>query len=388
MIFHIKVKQFRKIEDPFDRGFIPGTNKLNEKVKYVGIWHIDDTPSGIPMSTNPREQKLTSGVAKNIDSSLNSRDKNFHLKNRGLVLSAKQVSFNNKTSIMTLTMDNDFEHGNVDGGHTYQIALNNKNKGLDQYIPFEVMVNVEDIIEDLAESRNTSTQVDVKSLAELSKKFKPIQDYLKKEDFYKRITFKQNQKAENPIDAREVVAILTMFDIDRYTPNNHPVQSYSSKAQILKYYLNQAGPEHYRKFSNIAPDIFALFDTIEQRFPVAYNNSSGRYGAKSFSGYQIDKKGKQKSYLTKFGGQTVFYKVPYGLIYPLLAAFRSNVRFDESTQKFEWKKNPIDLFEMLKSDLVCTVMDELEATGNNPNALGKHKNIWGMLYMKVASNIN
>ncbi|MFR5704092.1 MAG: hypothetical protein ACLUD0_21050 [Eubacterium ramulus] len=43
-------------------------------------------------------------------------------------------------------------HGNIDGGHTYKIVCDHRNAGLDQYVQFEVMTGVEDIIEKLAGS--------------------------------------------------------------------------------------------------------------------------------------------------------------------------------------------------------------------------------------------
>ncbi len=66
-------------------------------------------------------------------------------------------------------------HGDIDGGHTYKIVCLHKGEGLEQYVPFEVMTGVEDIIEQLAEARNTSVQVDQKSLAELAQRFEPDQ---------------------------------------------------------------------------------------------------------------------------------------------------------------------------------------------------------------------
>ena len=58
---------------------------------------------------------------------------------------------------------------NIDGGHTYKIVCEHKGENLEQYVQFEVMTGVEDIIENLAEARNTSVQVDAKSMAEFPK---------------------------------------------------------------------------------------------------------------------------------------------------------------------------------------------------------------------------
>lgn len=286
--FKVKGNTFRKLDDPFENG---------KSKKYVFYVNVNDVPEGIPMATNPREQKLTSGVAKAIEDSLSSNDGYFHLKNRGIVISAAKVSFNNAKELVTLEFDDDTTQGNIDGGHTYKIICQHKTdeRKLDQYVQFEVMTGVEDIIEDLARARNTSVQVDEKSMAELANKFDPVKEALEGMPFYKRIAFKQNQTFVDPetgkkskmIDAREIVAILTMFDINRFTENNQPTQAYSGKGQMLKIYLEN--PEYYRKFVNVAHDIFDLFDTVEMEFPDAYNASGGRYGRKKYSGYKEGK---------------------------------------------------------------------------------------------------
>ena len=88
----VKDSSFRKLDDPFEN--------TNSK-KYVFYVKIDDVAEGIPMATNPRDQKLTSNVAKAITDSLESNDGYFHLKNRGIVISAKKVNYNNKTGKVT-----------------------------------------------------------------------------------------------------------------------------------------------------------------------------------------------------------------------------------------------------------------------------------------------
>ena len=208
----VRENTFRKLEDPFENGAAK---------KYVFYVKVDDVAEGIPMATNPRDQKLTSGVATAIKESLLSNDGYFHLKNRGIVLSAESVHYNNKEKIATIIFSDELSHGNIDGGHTYKIVCEHKGENLEQYVQFEVMTGVEDIIENLAEARNTSVQVDAKSMAELAEKFDPIKEGLEGMPFFKRIAFKQNQisvddetgKKNKMIDAREIVAIISMFNI-------------------------------------------------------------------------------------------------------------------------------------------------------------------------------
>ena len=384
--FKVKGNTFRKLDDPFENG---------KSKKYVFYVNVNDVPEGIPMATNPREQKLTSGVAKAIEDSLSSNDGYFHLKNRGIVISAAKVSFNNAKELVTLEFDDDTTQGNIDGGHTYKIICQHKTdeRKLDQYVQFEVMTGVEDIIEDLARARNTSVQVDEKSMAELANKFDPVKEALEGMPFYKRIAFKQNQTFVDPetgkkskmIDAREIVAILTMFDINRFTENNQPTQAYSGKGQMLKIYLEN--PEYYRKFVNVAHDIFDLFDTVEMEFPDAYNASGGRYGRKKYSGY---KEGKECVGKSKFGLNDLAYKVPDGFLYPVVAAFRTMIVENSETGKFEWVSgiDPVTIWDKVKNELVDRVMSFAGSIGDNPNSVGKDPNIWAFAYLTVKNAID
>lgn len=374
---YVKENSFRKLDDPFNE---------NSK-KYIFYVKVCDVPEGIPMATNPRDQKLTSSVAQAITESLESNDGYFHLKNRGIILSAKSCTYDNKRREVTINFTDDTLHGNIDGGHTYKIMCNHRNSGLDQYVQFEVMTGVEDIIEKLAEARNTSVLVDEKSLAELRQKFDPIKEGLEGMPFFNRIAFKQNQqsfddetnKKQKMIDAREVVSIISMFNAEKFDSINHPTKAYSSKAKMLEMYLENS--ESYRKYVNIMPDIFDLYDTVEEEFAVAFNETGGRYGRKKYSGY---KDGKVVG-VTKFGCHDIYYKIPDGLIYPTVAAFRSLVFYNVDTDKYEWKNgvNPIDVWEKVKNTLTSQIMSFASAIGDNPNTVGKDANIWNLAYMTI-----
>lgn len=374
---YVKENSFRKLDDPFN----------DVAKKYVFYVKVCDVPEGIPMATNPRDQRLTSGVAQAIKDSLESNDGYFHLKNRGIVLSAKSCTYNNKTKEVTINFTDDMLHGNIDGGHTYKIVCEHRNTDLDQYVQFEVMTGVEDIIEKLAEARNTSVQVDEKSMAELQQKFDPIKEGLEGMTFFNRIAFKQNQQAFDDdtnkklkmIDAREVVSIINMFNIDKFDAVTHPITAYSSKAKMLELYLED--PESYRRYVNIMPDIFDLYDTIEMEFATAFNETGGRYGRKKYSGY----KDGNVIGLSKFGLRELYYKIPDGLIYPAVAAFRSLVMLNSETDKYEWKNgvDPITIWDKCKTNMASQIMNFASAIGDNPNAVGKDSNIWNLAYMTV-----
>ena len=182
----MKAVQFKRMDDP--------VKKNSGRRIYQCYVKIDDIPEGITFETNPREQNLNKDIPKQIESSLLSNDGDFHIKNRGIVISAQKVSYDTKKEEAVVVFGDPYEHGDIDGGHTYFICLKHKGKGLNQYVRFEIMIGVEDIIEELAAARNTSEQVDDKSLAELAKKFDPIKDAIDGVSFFNRIAFKQNQK--------------------------------------------------------------------------------------------------------------------------------------------------------------------------------------------------
>ena len=223
-------------------------------------------------------------------------------------------------------------------------------------------------------------------MAELAEKFDPIKEGLEGMPFFNRIAFKQNQvsvdetgKKNKMIDAREIVAILNMFNITTYDSLHHPTQAYSSKAKMLDMYLKN--PEEYRAYVNVMTDIFDLYDAIEMEFAEAYNAGGGRYGRKKYAGY---KEGKVVA-KSKFGLNEMQYKVPDGLLYPTVAAFRSLLIMNESTKKYEWKNGiePIKVWDSCKVDLANKIMNFAASIGDNPNAVGKDTNIWDLAYMTI-----
>ena len=140
-------------------------------------------------------------------------------------------------------------------------------------------------------------------------------------------------------------------------------------------------PEDYRAYVNVMPDLFDLYDVIEMEFADAYNAGGGRYGRKKYAGYK-DGKIVAKS---KFGLNDLQYKVPDGLLYPAVAAFRSLLVMNETTGKYEWKNGvgPIEVWDRCKIDLTNKIMNFAASIGDNPNAVGKDSNVWDLAYMTI-----
>jgi len=157
----IPVKSFRKFEDPFSQ-----EDKGNRPTKYRFYAQVADIPMELLdwMETNPRDQNLESDTSKAIrESLLDDQTPYFHLWNRGILISAGKVSFDNRKNVAELFLDDEQIHGNIDGGHTLRIILSChemlKNKELEklpnQFVEVEVITGLSSP-EELAEARNTS----------------------------------------------------------------------------------------------------------------------------------------------------------------------------------------------------------------------------------------
>lgn len=383
-IMTFKVQSFRRIPNPYAKEDVGEKNAE----MYITVCDVKAIPDCFPMETNPREQKMTTNVAKKIKQSLlNTSELDFYLLNRGILLSAENVSYNNYTNEVTISFENPEVHGNVDGGHTYKTILQYRDQ-LDpgqQYVKIEILTGVEGIFQSLAAARNTSVQVQDKSIAELEDRFDIIKKALINESFISRVFFKENDTGD--IDVADLLALLNMFNIHRYPGmSSFPINSYSSKKKCIDLYISdhkqygESSENPYVKMMGIMPEIFRLYDAIEINMNKYYRqkNPSGRYGLTK--GVQVPKPGQE--FRSKFLENNMDVASPNGFIYPILGAFRALV--EETDGHYTWKKNPFAVLEKVGADLVESTVSMSRSLGNNPQSVGKEPNIWKTLYMTVA----
>lgn len=378
----IKVDSFRKIPNPYKDGPSSGSQM------YAAICDVKDIPAELLswMETNPRKQNIRSGVAKKIKASLR-EGKDFHLLNRGILLSAQDVTYNNYDNKMKLVFSDPEYHGNVDGGHTLRIILDNRDE-LEvgqQYVKLEILTGVEGIFEDLAAARNTSTQVQEKSIANLRDYFDLIKGAISGEAFKDRVYFMENDDGD--IDVGDILAILNLFNIDTYHEMEaFPVVSFSSRKKCIDTYIKtyekfQDDPENpYVKMKPIMIDIFKLYDFLESKMFDFYRakNPSGKYGA--VSGV-ITPRDSKKQLTTKFYQNPMSHGSPNGFIFPILGSLRALL--EEKDGVYAWICDPFDMLEKVGPELVCTTVDRSRTLGNNPAQVGKDTGNWQTLYMRV-----
>ena len=215
-------------------------------------------------------------------------------------------------------------------------------------------------------------------------RFDIIKNALSKEKYISRIFFKENDSGD--IDVADLLAILNMFNIDRYKGmTTFPINSYSSKKKCIDLYINDhkeyaESPENpYVKMVSIMPDIFKLYDAIETNMNKFYRqkNPVGRYGATK--GVQMPNSG--QTFYSKFLENEMDVSSPNGFIYPILGAFRALV--EEKDGKYMWKIDPFKMLEKAGADLVESTVSMSRSLGNNPQSVGKDANIWKTLYMTI-----
>lgn len=389
----MKAKEFKKMVDP--------NQPDSKRMKFVCYAQAKSIPQEIDqwMGTNPREQKMTTNVAIKIKSSL-AENNNFHELNRGIVMSAEKAKWDNQTEELILFFDNPEIHGNIDGGHTLRAILEAKNSNTlasDRYVFMEIIVGLDTPVE-LAAARNTSVQVDLKSIAELENSFDAIKEAFNGLSFSHRIQYKMNEHYNeadiSEIDVREIIAIMLMFSQEIYPYKNsqgvltetQPIQCYSGKEASLRKFLNcNASQEEMKKInrermvkrmSPIISDIFTLWEEIETTFASISKEAGKRYGTRKYAKYQ----GGTEVGKSFFGENSLQYIVPKGIMYPVVGAFRALVAIDENDGTYIWRKNPIEVWRTIGPKLVTILLDE---KAENPDTLAKNSNLWSNLFKEV-----
>lgn len=382
----MKVESFRRIPNP-----IKGDDKSLPQM-YEAICDVTNVSSEILqwMETNPRKQNLKGRVSKKIKESLLTGT-NFHLLNRGMLISAESVSYNNYDGIMRFRLVDPEVHGDIDGGHTLRVIINSHDQmkpGM-QFVKIEILTGVEDFYEDLAEARNTSTPVKDESIANLKELFSPLKDAISSKSFANRVNYMENDDGD--IDVSDILSLIYMFNIDSYPEmDSCPIVAYSSKKKCVDAFIETQEKETrgdiaprdnpYRKMLGIINDIFDLYDCLEVNIGKFYDRRvpSGKYGATTgVSGNKTTTK-----YLSKYSHTKINYSSPKGFLYPIIGAFRALVELD-GNGLYKWSVSPFSVLDKIGPELVFSTVERSRQNGNNPNKTGKDVTFWPTLYMRV-----
>ena len=156
-----KVNALRTLASPYKK------NEKEEATTFETIYYLlvnmKDLPENIPLDVNPRVPKMGTNVAKRLINAVVEPETDFYINNRGIVISAKSLSFNSVDSEVTIDIGNQddesdrYNYGILDGGHTYTAIIHNRNRipeDIEKYVRMEVITNVINITR-LSDARNT-----------------------------------------------------------------------------------------------------------------------------------------------------------------------------------------------------------------------------------------
>jgi AIPR protein len=333
---------------------------------------------------NVRDPKLTGAVPEAIRASVRDNQDLFAFMNRGIVLSVESVQFDNKTNQLTLGFRDPVLHGLLDGGHTYNIVMEEKDAlEFPQYVRVEVLEGFKpEDIPHLVDARNTSNQVRDQSLMNLSGEFDKLKKALSRAPYADLIAYKEYETLPNdepkPIDVRDVIAILTAFEREHFDDKSHPINAYRSKAACLQHFKENS--KSYQKIYPIAADILELYDLIQLQLPDLYNRvRGGKFG--HLTGVTTYK-GKHKAHLY-FINKDSKYGVPAGFTYPVLGGFRALL--EEKGGRYIWGKE-LDPRKLLADGLGETLADTIgnfALDARNPSKTGKSPLVWQACYQAV-----
>lgn len=375
--FTFKVHSLRTLLSPYARKNDKDESTL-ETLHYLLV-NMKDLPTDMPLDVNPREPKMTTNVAKSLINAVTEPETDFFINNRGIVLSAKSLTFDTSTAEVTIDLGNQdsdtdkFQYGILDGGHTYTAIIQKRDsipENIEKYVRIEVITNVQNITR-LSDARNTSVQVSDIALFNLDDKFDFIQQTIKQECYASEIAYKDNE--DKPISVSELLRFMFAFDIDKYPDDNAaPVQSYSGKAQVFKRYKAAYNTPFYKSLTKQLPLLVELFDTIEQQLPDMYNAYKKAMGINPRFGSVRGIESLNSQAETTFIKKKISYNISNGYIFPIFGAFRTLLQYDVKTQKISWLFNPIEIWSEIGPSLA---QNTFESYGN-PQLAGKDKQLW------------
>lgn len=334
---------------------------------------------------NPREVNRRSAVYQAIASTLKEEPERFHERNRGLTIVASEITFDEKRHEVILRLDDPRTNGVVDGAHTLDAVLQSQKEQEDDDWPAHVFIKAitgleADQIAEIAGGLNTSQQVDLKSLENLRDHFDQLQRAIKGQPYEDLIAYKMNEN--KPVDVREVLYYLAVFDCSEYTEKKHPVALYGRKEGIIKRFAAQAADpkagDSFKILISKAPEILRLRDLIEKK---ALEQPIGRY--KSAKGTRVRSQTHRDNHLN-FLDVDVKGKVPLGWIMPMLAAFRANVVWNKPKGTFSWIVPIDELLDDSIEQLVRGIQEVHEQENSRPEFVGRNAIAWRICYSAVS----
>ncbi len=389
----LNVEDFRSLP-------IPGVQGSKLGTCFVRVTDIPGVLDNF-MQINPRVPSrtkkgvLSGPVVKGILTTLRDTPEEMVLKNQGIHLLVDDVRFYKEKGdkgVLNLIFTDPGKHGIINGGHTYcairesiETANEEELKDLENaFVKLHILQGIDpDLVPEIAEGLNRSKQVDDPSLINLQGEFDIIRKSLKGTPGENVIAYHQGDEGDLYIS--EVLVILSLFNVDRFSDKKHPYNLYHKQALGLKYFSEDM-TDRKRTMEMLIqklPDFLWLADSIRKATPAAAKNNDFQFGRIKVGNTERAGSTKHKDTLLSFINETVKYRVPNGWVYPMLAAFRANLRKSEDGKKLEWRVPLEKILPEVIDDLVGVCVVEHRDNNMRPELIGKRESAYNQCYTKI-----
>jgi hypothetical protein len=396
VVLHVDPKFIKRVPDPHDA----------RRWNYVGTIPAMEVLKLRRGTANPRNANLGSKVAGEILDTIRNAPMEFHLRNRGLIVSTPDANLD--TDSKTLVLDNPKVEketilwGILDGGHTFDVLSQEAeaaagDNGLpalaglkDTWVDIKIRVGLtKDEVVSAAAANNTSTQLRPWTLANFKGQLQPIRQMVEKQlpDLAGDIAFNENQTNDitgqerywDVLDVLQRMTLLNAVVYPGFDPSRHPVIAYSSKSKVLEEFLK--APDKYRGVANILGDAFRMPAVIEAKLS-QLNKVHGNlaFVTKAKPG-EVDPALRGKHAIVRK------YRTSDAVLFPMVAALRPLI--DENGGKLDWTTDPIEFLDnnidALFQTLLSFYKDEVEDKTNKRSlsGMGKDARLWQTLHAKV-----
>jgi hypothetical protein len=391
-IFTIPADEFRSLPIPGYAGAKIGTCFAK----------VTDLPADFAdfMRVNPRVPKrtakgvLSGPVPKAILDTLRESPEEMALKNAGIYILADSVTHARETGgagVVSVTLTNEQKQGIVNGGHTFAAicdaidsADDDQLRTLQQaFVRLHILQGVpHDMVAEIADGLNRSKQVQDPSLENLRGHFDEIKNAMAGHVGSDAIAY--HEGAEGDVYIPEILALIEMFNFDRYENGEHPYGLYAHQARAVREFAadSEANPSPTKLVISRLPEILRLADMIRRDAPLAAKNRANfQIGRLKLEG----KKGRVASSEASlhFIGEKSRYRLPNGWLYPILAAFRANVVWDLKKSRFEWRVPNDEILTGCLSDLVSVCVNEHRNNNQKPEWVGKRDSAYRQCHLHV-----
>lgn len=371
---------------------IPGIPGASRATGYIKADLIPDLSAFTKV--NPRAPKPSGAVPQAIVGTLKEKPLQMALKNAGIYLLVATVKKGDGNNILAELKD-DHKHGVVNGGHTYAMIRQVVETGSDEdkrqlgkaYVPIHLYSGIPDeLIVEMASGLNHTRQVQEASLEHLRGHYDTIKKVMDKVPGGDQIAYFEGDVGTVPIG--EVLAYIEMFNAERYPLTDNPFGLYAHRARVIEEASEDFSlrSEAIELVISKLPEILKLSDLIRRDIQKLRGEAEPeRRGRGRPSKKKPDGKVKEKTprIVLPFLQEKVQERLPNGWLYPILAAFRANVRWNLKDKSFSWKRSNATILAAAAPELIGICLQEQKNAAGKPEWVGKRESAYRQCKMAV-----